>query len=59
MVHWINFLRLWCWLIMGIITGMFIEKNRVSERLKASLIKEKEKKNGHDDGGKGKLLESV
>ncbi len=39
MVHWINFLRLWCWLAMGMFMGMFIQKNRVLERLKVRLTK--------------------
>ncbi len=40
----INILRLWCWLVMGIITGMFLEKNQVLERLKARLAKKEVKK---------------
>ncbi len=40
MTNWIYFLRLWCWLTMGIVTGMFIQKNRVLERLKTRLIRE-------------------
>ncbi len=47
MVHWIDFLRLWCWLTMGIITGMYIQKNRQFgilrfKRMKARLIREGE-----------------
>lgn len=35
----INILRLLCWASMGIFIGMFIQRNRVLERLKARLTK--------------------
>ncbi len=37
---WIDILRLWCWLVIGIFMGMFIQKNQVLERLKARLTEE-------------------
>ena len=39
----VNILRLWCWLVMGIFMGIFIQKNSVLERLKARLTKKEEK----------------
>jgi len=35
----INLLRLWCWLVIGVLMGIFIQKNRVLEHLKARLTK--------------------
>ena len=36
----INILRLFCYWVMGVFMGMFIQKNRVLEHLKARLTKE-------------------
>lgn len=36
------YLTLWCWLVMGIFMGLFIQKNCVLERFKARLKKKEE-----------------
>ncbi len=39
----INSLRLLCYWVIGLLMGIFIQKNRVLERLKARLAKKEEK----------------